>query len=104
MRRCAAAEAAMKASDMFRHQLRWALAANVIGLLLLAGALWLRSVGMAMAAAIFLLSVGLGAKATMRCPFCQRPVASELIQWPLLWRSRVPERCPHCATPLDREM
>ena len=94
----------MKAKDMFRHQLRWALAAHVLGLLLLGVAIWLRLLGLGLAALLFILSVGLGAKATMRCPFCQRPVAGEFIRWPLLWRSRVPEHCPFCHTELEKDM
>lgn len=94
----------MKAKDMFRHQLRWALAAYVVGLLVLGLALWQRSVSLISAAVLFLLSVAMGTKATMRCPFCQRSVARELIDWPLLWRSRVPDNCPHCGNEFDREM
>jgi hypothetical protein len=89
---------------MFRHQLRWALGAHVVGLTLVAVAVWFRLVPLGVAATMFLLSVGLGAKATMRCPFCQRSVAAEIIRWPWLWTSRVPQRCPHCGTDLEQEL
>ncbi len=94
----------MKAREMFRHQIRWAVIAHAIGMGVLLLALWLRSLSLAMAGAVFVLSVGLGAKATMRCPFCQRPVAGEMIRWPLLWQSRVPARCPFCATDYEQDM
>ncbi|RFA31456.1 hypothetical protein CAI21_02275 [Alkalilimnicola ehrlichii] len=94
----------MKAKDMFKHQLKWALLAYAVGVLVLALAVALRSLSVGMAAALFILSISLGARATMRCPFCQRSVASDIIRWPLVWESRVPERCPHCNTELDKNI
>lgn len=94
----------MKAHDMFRHQMRWALAAHGLGLAVTIVGLLIGQLPLAMAGALFSISVDLGSRATMRCPFCQRTVSGYIVRWPLLWTSRVPKRCPYCDTDYDRDI